>query len=203
MVHEAIRKLCRDVRDLAYLYDEEVSRRNVYRKIADLLVAEAALAPTVALVTHGHPLFLVSASELIIDAAQHAQLEVKVLPAISSFDTLLCDLKIDYGYGLQIFDSTTLLRNQWRPNPNIPVLLFQIANTLNDNVQRLEPRCNDLTPLVDWLSPFYPTDHSCVVIHSSSYLLERSNLLHVPLRRLDEAANLELWKRPTLYIPPV
>ncbi len=201
MVHDHIRTLCKDVRDLAYVYDGQSCRRQVYEIIADILINESTAQPTVGLITHGHPLFLVSASDIILDRARSRNLTVRVLPSVSSFDTLLCDLQTDYGYGIQIFDATSMLINGWVPNPKIPVLIFQIATTLNDCVERGEPSTRSLAPLIDLIAPLYPTEHECVVLHSASFLLERPAFIRTRLRSVQNNSEIELWQRPTMYVP--
>jgi uncharacterized protein YabN with tetrapyrrole methylase and pyrophosphatase domain len=203
MVHDALRELCVDVRDLAPLYDGERRRRDVYRKIADLLIGEALARPRVALVTYGHPLFLVSASELILKQAQSNGLKATVLPAVSSFDTLLCDLGVGYGHGVQIFDATSMLVNRWIPNPRVPLLLFQIATILNEGVERGQPSSRHLLPLVEYLQDLYPFDHECHVVHSASFILESPRKRRVRLRSLARSRGLDLWRRPSLYIPAI
>lgn len=203
MVLEDLRTHCPDVRDLASMYEEGKSRPEVYRQISELLVAEARRQPGVAFVVHGHPLFLVSAAEYTLALAREHGLRVRVLPAVSSFDTILCDLEIDYGYGLQIFDATTMIRNGWRPNPAIPLLIFQLATLLTDAQIRGSVASARLEPLVDYLAQGYPRDHVCTVVYTGSHLMESSLLVAIPLSDLSSSDKIELWKRPTLYVPPV
>ena len=114
MVHDYVRTLCPDTRDLAEFYRSRSIRADVYRAIFDMLVDEASRAPGVAFLLHGHPLFLVSATEYTLGLARQRGLRVEMLPAVSSFDTLLCDLGIDFGYALQVF---TIIRERLVPNP--------------------------------------------------------------------------------------
>ena len=203
MVLDAVRELCPQVEDLATLYSPGDVRSNVYRTISEKLVAEAISGgPSIAFLVHGHPLFLVSATEYTLELARSKGLRVEMLPAVSSFDTLLCDLEIDYGYGLQLFDSSTLLAVDWQPNPQVPMLIFQLATTLCDKVVDTEPPPQVLRPLVEKLLRTYPPDHLCTVVHSSAFLLERSTKIEVALGNLAECDDIELWKRPTLYVPP-
>lgn len=202
-IHEHIRHYCEDVRDLADLYEGRTVRADVYRDISELLVKEAVKEPKVAFIVHGHPLFLVSAAEYTLDLARSRGLEVSILPAISSFDTILCDLEIDYGYGLQIFDATTLIHEEWNLNPAVPILLFQLATTLNEKVVFDEPSSSVLLPLVDYLLKFYPAKHSCTIVHSTSHLLEKPSKVVLQLTEISKTHEIELWKRPTLYIPPI
>lgn len=202
-VHDDIRVYCPDVRDLVELYRGETVRADVYRSITNLLIEEALQAPGVAFLVHGHPLFLVSATEYTLEAARSNNLRVRVLPAVSSFDTILCDLEVDYGYGLQMYDATSMIRHAWKPNPSLPMLIFQLATTLNDKIVLTEPDPGVLDSLVAYLAQTYPLDHTCIIVHSSAHLLESPNKLSVSLGDLSLTKGLELWRRPTLYVPPL
>jgi siroheme synthase len=202
MVLDYIRKHCAEVRDLASLYEGEEVRKDVYHKISEILVDEAERGGPVALVVHGHPLFLVSAAEYTIALAKQRNLVTSVLPAVSSFDTLLCDLEIDYGYGVQIFDSTTMLDNGWVPNSAVPLLVFQLATTCNPLVVSTRPTGDGLKPLVEHLIPVYGESHLVKVVHSGAFLLEKTEIIDL---RLSDIADdgIDLERRPTLYVPPV
>src|SRR5262249_10468631 len=130
-------------------------------------------------------------------------LSVQMLPAVSSFDTILCELGIDYGYGVQLFDATTLIRSDWLPNPNVPMLVFQLTTTLVDEVVEGTPGIAALAPLVKHLRRAHPQDPECTVVHSSAHLLERGTKVSTTIGRLHETEEIELWKRPTLYVPAV
>lgn len=199
-VLDAVREHCPEVEDLAPLYDGQSVRDDVYRQISQRLVDAALEDAPVAFLVHGHPLFLVSATEYTLELAEQHGLRVSVLPAVSSFDTLLCDLQIDYGYGVQIFDTTTLLKAGWSPNPQVPLLLFQLASTLNRAVIDRDPDRQALRPLIDLLAPLYGADHRVQVVWSSAHVLEASSITEVALSEL-ATADLELWRRPTLYVP--
>jgi hypothetical protein len=199
-VLDAVREYCTDVEDLAPLYDGQTIRDDVYRQISELLVQAASETQPVAFLVHGHPLFLVSAAEYTLDLAEQHDLRVSVLPAVSSFDTLLCDLRIDYGYGVQIYDTTTLLKGGWSPNPQVPMLLFQLASTLNRSVISGDPARDALRPLIDLLAPLYGGSHRVQVVWSAAHVLESSSIIELPLAEL-ATTDLELWRRPTLYVP--
>lgn len=200
-VHAAIRRHCRSVIDAAPLYAGVQRRPDAYRAMSRQVVAAATRNPPVAFIVHGHPLFLVSAAEYTLDLARKAGLRAVVLPAISSFDTLLVDLGIDYGYGVQMFDATTLLVRGWQPNPEVPLLIFQLATVLDDRVMYRRPGAKILRPLVDRLLTVYPPGHLCTMVHSATHVLEKSQCHAVALGKLPTARHLRLWRRPTLYVP--
>lgn len=188
------------VHDLAGLYGNHTIRRDVYKEISETLVRKAASGARVSFIVHGHPLFLVSASEYTLDLAASAGLNVKVLSAVSSFDTLMCDLRLDYGYALQMFDSTTLLKNNWVVNPEIPLLIFQLSTTNNEHIVFSNADATVLLPLVEQLSKYYPQEHVVHVVHSPTQILEVPEKLSMTLRDL-ASNNISLDRRPTLYVP--
>lgn len=180
-VHARIAALGPRVHDMADRYDAGRIRRDIYVEIAAEVVAAASQCDEpVALVVHGHPLFLVSATEYLLELARGRQLTARVLPAVSSFDTLLADLEIDLGYGVQIFDATTLLEHAWMPNPEVPTLLFQLTTTLIGEVVT-ETESLTIEPLVKHLLLAYPYDHSCLVLHSATHVLDVPGVYATPL----------------------
>lgn len=200
MVLDYVRAHCEHVHDLSTLYQGREIRQDVYRTIADTLVEEASAAGPVALLVHGHPLFLVSACEYTLEQAALKGLNAAVLPAVSSFDTLLCDLGIDYGYGVQIFDSTTMIENSWHPNPAVPLLVFQLATTCNRHVVLGKPTGAVLGPLVEHLLPVYGPEYGVRVVHSGASLLEGTEIIDLSLSNL-ASETIDLERRPTLYVP--
>lgn len=202
-VVEWVRQFCKDTRDLSSLYRGETQRSTVYKSIASEVLRQALSDPPVALLVHGHPLFLVSAVEMIISAARRNGLITLTLPGISSLDTILCDLSLDLGYGVQLFDATSLIQNNWSINPQVPLLVFQLANVCCPKVQRTPPRPRSLLPLVRFLKQWYPPKHTCYVVYSGMTVIERSIVKQVILERLLTDENLYLNQRPTLYVPSI
>jgi uncharacterized protein YabN with tetrapyrrole methylase and pyrophosphatase domain len=192
-----------EARDLASQYQGETVRDDVYRKVAQVLVdSVSAAGGPVALLVHGNPFFLVSAAEYTLELAEARGLRVSVVPALSSFDTLLCDLKIDYGYAVQMYDTTTLLNSGWVPNPHVPLLLFQLSSTLDQSVIIGDPCPGGLLELQNLLSPLYGIDHEVDVVHSAAHAMEGSSVTRISLSKL-ASSPLDLWRRPTLHVPPV
>lgn len=200
-VHRRIARMGPKVHDMADAYVQGGQRREIYSSIAhEVVEAAAAGGGPVAFVVHGHPLFLVSASEYLLELAQERRLVARALPGVSSFDTLLTDLGIDLGYGVQIFDATSLLEQGWLPSPAIPALVFQLSTTLvGDVVSDTGPET--VAPLVEQLLRVYPVEHACTVLHSVTHVLDVPQARVAPLGELPSDPQLELWRRPTLYLP--
>jgi len=201
LVHKELARFA-EVRSFADLYDGATHRPDVYREMSQVLVEEAAKGPGVAFVVHGHPLFLVSATEYTIELAESRGLRVSLIPGVSSFDTLLCDLGIDLGYALQMYDASTLIQGAYTLDPRVPTLVFQLATTLNASVTRGEVDAAVLQPLVDYLVRYFPEEHPCTVVHSGATLLERTEKVETTLGLL-ASSPVDLRFRPTMFIPAV
>jgi uncharacterized protein YabN with tetrapyrrole methylase and pyrophosphatase domain len=201
-VHRYIEGLGPRVVDLAEHYDDHRQRSEVYRSISEHVVRAACDDAPVACLVHGNPLFLVSASEYTLELARRHDLGTAVLPAVSSFDTVLCDLGTDFGYELQIFDATTLVTRRRDHDPSTPTLIFQLASMGASGVIRDEPDPLVLHPLQQRLLRSYPAHHEMFLVYSSTHVLERSEVRPIRLDGLSRGP-AELWRRPSLYIPPV
>lgn len=196
-----LRRYCPDVRDLAPVYRGKSTRREAYAEIADMVVAEAAAGPTVALIVHGHPLLLVSATAMVFDSARESGMMVCALPAVSFLDTLLCDLEYEHGYALQVLEASTMLERSILPSPAMSLFVTQVATVLDYRVARGAPLAATLEPLVTHLTRVYPADHPCEMLLSSTDLLEGPSKVPVTLADLTSRDDLGLARRPTLYVP--
>lgn len=198
-----VRAIGCEVVDAADYYPDAGRRKDVYRTMSDAIIERACAGERVGFLVHGHPLFLVSATEYTLETARDRGLSITVLPAVSSFDALLCELQLDFGYALQMFDATTLLQEKFALNPRIPLLLFQVATVLNAEVTRGDIPSVSLTPLVSALLKHYPPDHPCELIHIGTGLIERTLRDRLPLSALSTGNKVPLWQRPTLFVPPI
>lgn len=200
-VVEGLRNYCDDVVDLEGLFKKGGSRDLIYREISSLMISKSKEQPKIAFVTHGHPLFLVSASEYMVKLGKKSGLNVRILPGISSFDTILCDLEIDFGHDAQIFDASTFLRECSPIHARIPAIFFNISSCLNYDVMFDDPNSEILKPLVNVLIEIFGVNHICKLVHSASHVLEKSVVEEVTLENLLQDPPIPLWLRPTLYVP--
>ena len=203
-VIEFVRALGPDTVDLLDIYDLALLRSEIYDRISGILIEAASSGRgPVALVTHGHPLFLVSASERIIHRAESAGLSVGIVSGVSSFDTLMTDLREDFGYGFQAYDATNLIAEDHPINTAVPLLIFQVANTLCFKPQASPPDIAILEPLLGKLRAHYPAGHRITFITSPTRLLDLPERKTVGLSDDDDLRKIELWKRPTIYVEPL
>lgn len=201
---ERLRSYCKDVRTVFDLYEQPgLTRSEIYRRVAARVVSEGEQLTRVALVVFGHPMFLVSACEYTAHLGKESGFRVRVLPAVSSFDTLLCDLEEDLGYGVQIYCAENLVDHQYRIDPRVPLVLFQLTQFKERKLIHSAPDPSIFGPLVDYLLGYYPGSHACTMVHSSTHLLEPAERFQLRLDELNRREDLLLEWRPTLYIPRI
>ena len=148
-------------------------------------------------------MFLVSAVERLIQKAEAASIRVVVVPAISSFDTILADLKVDMAYGLQIYDATLLVSDCPTLNVDAHLLVFQVANIGSDLIEPNDIDRQRLSRLKQLLLKAYPGSHMCRFVLSRRSILDQPEIVDVSLDLLDTDSGVVLRHRPTLYVPPV
>ena len=191
--------------DCANYFDEEVERAAVFKKIATDIVKEATKDEKISIgfVVSGNPLFLVSACEYLVAAEEDFGIKVRVISGVSSFDTVLSDLKIDVGYGASMYDSTLFLSDNVTPVTNIPLLLFQLATTNNTQIIHEEISVKILEPLIQKLIKFYGVEHEVTFVTSSYNIFMNAELVKIKLNDILNSTEINMSTRPTLYVPPL
>ena len=130
--------------------------------------------------------------------------EVRVIPAVSSIDTLLAELRYDPASGLLVHEATALVNKRIAVPRSIALLLlqpgvFQVdVAIVSDFGNAVVP---DLAPLRDYLLEFCPEDHRCAFIRSSSKVGERDLITWQKIRDF-ASMPYTLVAGTTLYVPP-
>ena len=189
--------------DCSCYYDGVEKRPEVYQRISNDIIKECKQHPyaSIAFLTYGHPLFLVSASEKMVEASRLEGIAVKVYPAVTSLDTVIADLQIEIGYCFSVFDATLVIKNNVKLDTSIPVFIFQMANLFDDSVQKDWISYEKLTPLRDHLLKYYNPEHEITLIVSSHDTLFDPLINRVKMKDLCECDFPSLKDRPTLFIP--
>ncbi|WP_394542832.1 hypothetical protein C1N73_33260 (plasmid) [Priestia aryabhattai] len=187
--------------DASEFYKDGQDRTEVYRRIADSIIQDAKIQQ-VGFLVHGHPLFIVSTSEYLIQEAKNSGLKLEILPAVSSLDTVITDLQLDLGYALQLYEANFMLNMNPKIDNKVPLLIFQVAVLGLFSVQKSYQDV-DLHPLQEFLLKYYPATHVITFVLSSKHVLVSSDKLEVKVEELDKINVDFLEGRPTLYIPPI
>lgn len=185
-------------------YQEGKERIEVYEAATRRIVSEAASREdTVVFLTYGHPLVFVKPTRQIVERADERDLEVEIVPGISSFDCLYADLLLDPAKdGLQIFDATDLLLREFDLDPHVPTFLLQIGSveTVYYSTKQNEP--HRFTRIKEYLGQFYPDDHTMFLTQSAPFESSESKQIPIELREFEEMHD-RINNIHTLYIPPI
>jgi uncharacterized protein YabN with tetrapyrrole methylase and pyrophosphatase domain len=113
-VLEYLKDMCATVTDLHPVsYRENENRIDAYDTMSSMVLNAALDHPPVSFATYGHPLVYVYPTRQIINAAPFLGLTVRVLPAVSSLDSMFVDLDFDPAInGLQMYEATDVLIRQ-------------------------------------------------------------------------------------------
>jgi len=184
-------------------YNEKEKRIETYERMAEIVMdrAQSSTDPVV-LAVYGHPLMGVSPSKFILERSREQGLEVQVFPGISSLDCLYADLELDpLQNGLQIFEATDFLLRDFRPNPEIPLLLMQIG-LLETGLYSTDRSSTDrFERLQRHLTQDYPSSHELKIIKTATYPITESEQIEFKLNEFGSVSD-RVEAAHTLYVPP-
>jgi hypothetical protein len=157
-------------RNVMSWYQEGLERTPVYERIAHLVVTEAKSLDRVAyLVAGGSPLFLDGISEFILSLAEKSKIPVHIFPSVSSFDTIVSDLRlVPTPLGFQCYEATYFYYRRPSIDPAIPLFLFQPGGFNVSTVKfRIPASARQFQPLKDLLLKIYSPSRRWVLVGSS------------------------------------
>jgi hypothetical protein len=150
------------------MYSEGALRIDNYERVASSIFDSLLEIRPVGYVTYGNPLAYDSVAQMLVSRATEAGLPLRVVPGISSVDTLLCDLGRDMAPGIQIYEASWLVAARIPLQTDIAVVLLQLGafGSLRTRY-RQPPSPAELEGLVSYLSMFYPLSHLIFVVQSA------------------------------------
>jgi len=201
-VEDLLKNYCSNLTDLhKSSYTEGANRLDAYRTMAATVVNAALAHAPVTFALYGHPLVYSLPPFIVISAAAAIGLKVKVLPGISSLDTLFVDLRFDpCTQGVQMYEATDILLRQRPLQPDVPCFIWQIGaieSRLYSTAQSMPAR---FVKIKEYLLKFYPADHKMIAVYSSSMPLVPSILTEFTLNTMEEIA-ADLHQGVTVFIP--
>jgi hypothetical protein len=184
-------------------YREEYSRTGAYEHMAELVVQAALDHPPVTFAIHGHPLVAALPPFLVMERAKARGLRVRVLPGVSSIDTIMADLRLDpVVHGIQMYEATDLLLRRRPLQPDVPALIWQIGplETCLHTMRVSRPERFDR--FLAHLRLFYSARHEVVAIYCAPHAVMPPTILRFALEDMGSRA-AEIHAGFSLYIPPV
>lgn len=176
-------------------------RTATYREIVDRILAPVRRGAAVCAAFYGHPGVGALPGHAAVRQALAEGYAARMLPGVSAEDCLFADLGLDpLADGCQSFEATHFLVRRRRPDPTVPLILWQIGVIgVTDYRQEALWSRDGLAVLTEVLSGWYPPDHECVVYEAAMLPVCDPKILRVPLAELPAAA---VTTASTLYVPP-
>lgn len=188
-----------NTRTLAHAYAEDVPRAESYALMVEEILEPVRAGRRVCVAFYGHPGFLVRPGHGALARARAEGLAARMLPAVSALDCLVADLGVDPGdLGLQAYEATEFLVHGRRPDPTVPLVLWQLS-VVGVRTGVREPDLSRLPVLVAALERVYPTDHEVVLYEASPYPVVAARVERIALRKL---ASARVSAMSSLYVPP-
>jgi precorrin-4 methylase len=190
------------VESLAHVYQGGRLRREIYHDVVSAVLDGAARERPVAYLAMGNPLIFDDISRWIAERGRERGLSVRVLPGISSIDTLLVDLEHEIGTsGLQIYGASWFVIYRIEPRVDVPCLLLQPA-AFGTSYATLhhDPNPETFAPLRDHLLRFYPPEHELVLVRSAAAWHDQEQVHRFPLGDLCSVGREEV-RNASLFIP--
>lgn len=203
-VEELLSSLCPRLTDLhAASYREGVARLDAYRTMAARVIEAALDHPPVTFALYGHPLVYAMPPFFVIHAAELLHLRTKVLPGISSLDTMFADLKFDpCTQGVQMYEATDLLLRRRPIQPDVPCFIWQIGTVESRLYSESQSKPNRFARIKEYLLSFYPPTTRMLAVYSPSLPLVSPTISEFTLDTIEERAN-DLHQGVTVFIPPI
>lgn len=197
----SIRKLNPNAESLWHLYQSGKQRIEIYETIIATILAELESAGDLCVAFYGHAGVLTYPAWESIRRARSMGKRARMLPAISTEDTLFADLGVDMGRaGLQSYEATRFMYYKYNFDTTAGLLLWQVSvlgeTEWNPPHAGVRPR---LEVLAEYLQRFYAPEHEVFLYHAPDLPTSRPLIERVILRDLPKA---EFVSISTLYIPP-
>lgn len=190
------------------IYFSFTDRNQAYESISQEIIKITKKNKHTSFIIYGHPFFLSTSTAQIIKNIEENSLDIniEILPGISSLDCFLCDLRVDPGFGgIQIYEATEFLNKDYKINTNSHFILLQIGvigiNTIIKNEKNLlnSDRIEALKTIKKKLLLFYEKDHPIILYTASMYPSISYDKTSILLSHLD-ITNIN--RLSTAYIPP-
>jgi len=184
------------------LYQDGRIRTENYSDVFQAIVELTEVDMPIAWLTPGHPVIFDSVSASLLTEGKARGWNVRVIPAVSSIDTMLAELGYDPAHGMLIHEATGLVRRRIPVVRSVALMLLQPA-VFDVNVAIIagDSAGPDLSPLRDYLCEFYAPEHRCAFIRSASNIGERDLVTWTTLRDL-ASVPYQRVAGSTLFVPP-
>jgi len=167
-------------------YEKYETFEEVYENIAREVIEKAKKYQKVVYAVPGHPYVGEKTVEYILNFCDGcADISIELVPAVSSIDAILSDLKVDPVEGLKIIDGLSL--SEQRPDKRCHNIVLQVYDKFVASEVKLK------------LAEVYGDTHEVVVIKNAG--MRDRKIEKVPIYEIDRLDWIDYLT--SLYIPPV
>jgi hypothetical protein len=196
-----IKRLSPTAESLGPMYEVGKPRIEIYETMIAKILDSLEVAGDLCVAFYGHPGVLSYPARESIRRARATGRLARMLPAISTEDSLFADLGIDIGStGLQSYEATRFLFNKYKFDSTAGLVLWQVGvlGETNWNPPHTNVRSR-LEILTDYLVSVYGPTHQIFLYHAPEFPTSRPLVERLTLSALPTAEFIAI---STLYIPP-
>ncbi|NMH59444.1 SAM-dependent methyltransferase [Alteromonas ponticola] len=199
-VEEWVMSMNADVRSLQPLYAEGKDRRQTYREMVEVMMAEVRLGKKVVGAFYGHPGVFALAPHKVIKQAKDEGFAGHMEPGISAEDCLYADMGLDPGtHGCVHYEASQFLFNKKCLDTTALVILWQIGMVGDRQLKSFTAASKYRRVLQNCLLEYYSPDHKVALYEAAVLPIEEVRVEWVNLSALADA---KVHQHSTLVIPP-
>ena len=182
-----LRKYCLKIVNITSLYKDGDKDANNYSRIYQNTISYLKSHNNITLLIPGHPRLGVTLTQIFEIQAEKCDYSVNVIPGISSFDTMLNDIKIDpLERGTIIIDVNRLLLFEYPINTALDHFFYHICSIGNSRTEFSSPNINNRVSLFKgYLLKFYLPTKEITMIQSQSLHSKDTKLTESKLEDID------------------
>ncbi len=154
--------------DITLYYENGAIDRDNYDRIKNKIYDELKNYDDIALIVLGHPRLGVT---IVQEFQADASIALQILPGISSFDTMINDLKMDpIEEGTCLVDANRLILYDYHMDPCLNYFIYHICSIGNARTDYESPAEKNATHfLQEKLLRHYPDTHELILLKSESH----------------------------------
>lgn len=195
-----VKELHPDVRSLQPVYQQNSSRKDTYKQMANLVLDEVRKGKRVCGIFYGHPGVFAQVPHKIISQAKLEGYSAFMEPGISAEDCLVADLGIDPGqFGCQQYEATQFIKYKRVIDPSAYLILWQIGVVGDLGYGTEVTTAAHRKVLLDELYKIYPENHKVILYEAATSAISKLRKDEVTLTDLESVL---LKDYTTLVIPP-
>ncbi|MCW8107813.1 SAM-dependent methyltransferase [Alteromonas ponticola] len=199
-VEEWVMSMNSDVRSLQPLYSEGKDRRQTYREMVELMMAEVRQGKKVVGAFYGHPGVFALVPHKVIKQAREEGFAGHMEPGVSAEDCLYADMGLDPGsHGCAHYEASQFLMNEKCFDTTALLVLWQIGMVGDRQHKKFIADGRYRKVLQDCLLDYYPADHQVALYEAAVLPVER---VRIEWMRIDQLFEANVYQHSTLVVPP-